>query len=91
MMKKENSSDTNWTNPDDAPRLTKADFEHADVYRGSTLVRRGRPRAESPKEHVSLRLDPDILNHFRSTGKGWQVRLNETLREAAGLALASKR
>ena len=30
--------------PADAPRLTDAHFEHADVYRGDQLIRRGRPK-----------------------------------------------
>jgi uncharacterized protein (DUF4415 family) len=29
---------------------------------------------------VSLRLDPDIFERFRSTGPGWQARINDTLR-----------
>ena len=48
-------------------------------------ARRGRPRVENPRQLVSLRLDRDVLESFRSTGKGWQTRLNETLRKAAGL------
>jgi uncharacterized protein (DUF4415 family) len=34
---------------------------------------------------VNLRLDPDVLAHFRATGPGWQSRINEALRKAAGL------
>ena len=48
-------------------------------------ARRGRPRVENPRQLVSLRLDADVLESFRSTGKGWQTRLNETLRKAAVL------
>lgn len=48
--------------------------------------RRGRPPVgDAPKEAVKLRLDPDVLAHFRATGAGWQTRINETLRKAAGL------
>lgn len=47
--------------------------------------RRGRPPLEHPKEAVKLRLDADVLEHFRSTGPGWQTRINETLRQAAKL------
>jgi uncharacterized protein (DUF4415 family) len=45
--------------------------------------KRGRPRAENPKEQVTLRLDPDILARFRATGDGWQTRINEALRRVA--------
>ena len=32
------------------------------------------------KELVSLRIDRDILDHFREDGPGWQDRINEALR-----------
>ena len=41
---------------------------------------RGRP-AGSSKELVSLRLDSMVLDSFRSTGSGWQTRINEVLKE----------
>jgi uncharacterized protein (DUF4415 family) len=34
---------------------------------------------------VSLRLDPDVLEHFRATGPGWQSRINAALRKAVKL------
>jgi len=34
---------------------------------------------------VSLRLDPDVLAHFRRSGRGWQSRINAVLRKAAKL------
>jgi BrnA antitoxin of type II toxin-antitoxin system len=52
---------------------------------GRQLVRRGRPKSASPKEAVSLRLDPDVVAHYRATGPGWQSRINEALRQAAKL------
>ena len=48
--------------------------------------KRGRPRLENPKKQITLRLDADIVEHFRKTGRGWQTRINEALREATGLA-----
>jgi uncharacterized protein (DUF4415 family) len=33
----------------------------------------------------NFRLDADVLDHFRSTGPGWQTRINAALRKAAGL------
>jgi uncharacterized protein (DUF4415 family) len=75
-----------WVDPDDAPELGDDFFIHADEYRGETLVRRGRPRLARPKEAINLRVDPDVLAHFRASGKGWQSRMNEVLRRAAGLS-----
>jgi uncharacterized protein (DUF4415 family) len=36
------------------------------------------------RELVSLRIDQDVLEHFREGGPGWQDRINEALRKAAG-------
>lgn len=49
------------------------------------LRRRGRPASENPKLPVKLRLDPDIVDAFKADGPGWQSRMNEALRKAAGL------
>ncbi|MEK6541124.1 MAG: BrnA antitoxin family protein [Pseudomonadota bacterium] len=75
----------NWADPDDAPPLTREWFETADLHHGAKLIRRGRPKSELPKQAVSLRLDPDVVEWFRAKGAGWQTRINETLRKAAGL------
>ena len=40
----------------------------------------------SAKEQVSLRIDRDVLDHFQAEGQGWQDRINQALRKAAGLS-----
>lgn len=52
---------------------------------GQLLRRRG-PQKAPTKALVSLRLDQDVIDHFRSGGDGWQSRMNAALREAARLA-----
>jgi uncharacterized protein (DUF4415 family) len=42
------------------------------------------PSLPNAKELVSLRIDRDILDHFQEAGPGWQDRINEALRKAAG-------
>ena len=42
---------------------------------------RGKQRAPT-KTQITLRLDADLVLHFRETGKGWQTRVNDTLRSA---------
>lgn len=49
------------------------------------IRRRGRPALERPKEAIKLRLDAEVLDHFRASGAGWQTRMNEALRKAAKL------
>ena len=43
---------------------------------------RGRPKAEKRLQHVSIRLDPEVVAKFKATGKGWQSRINEVLKAA---------
>jgi uncharacterized protein (DUF4415 family) len=43
--------------------------------------RRGRPTLAAPKQHVNIRLDPDVLEAFKRRGPGWQTRMNAALRE----------
>lgn len=45
------------------------------------LKPRGRPRAETVKERVTIRFDADILAAFRASGNGWQTRANNALRD----------
>jgi uncharacterized protein (DUF4415 family) len=42
------------------------------------------PSLPNAKELVSLRIDRDVLEHFQEAGPGWQERINEALRKAAG-------
>jgi len=44
--------------------------------------RPGRPPVENPKQAVSLRLEPEVLEKFRATGPGWQRRMNDVLKAA---------
>lgn len=36
------------------------------------------------REQVTLRIDQDVLEYFQDGGPGWQDRINEALRKAAG-------
>ncbi len=38
------------------------------------------PLPRENKQQVTLRLDPDVLAHFRRAGRGWQSRINAVLR-----------
>jgi uncharacterized protein (DUF4415 family) len=42
------------------------------------------PAIPGVKEQVTLRLDRDVLDFFQEDGPGWQERINEALRKAAG-------
>ena len=71
----------------DAPEWTDEDFARArpasEVHPelvARYLRTRGKQKAPT-KELVSIRLDADIVTHLRSTGPGWQTRLNDRLRQ----------
>ena len=42
---------------------------------------RGRPKSESPKQLVSVRYSAEVLAYFKSTGDGWQSRMDGVLRD----------
>lgn len=74
--------------PDDA-EWTEEDFRNAkpfaealpELYE-SIQRARGRPPVENPRQQISIRLDPDVVAKFKATGKGWQSRINEVLKQA---------
>ena len=82
-----------WIDADDPPEWTEEHFCHAQKSVGGKVVREavgtwtspGRPPKVNPKRQVTLRLDPDVLEKFRATGKGWQSRINDELRKALGI------
>ena len=84
------------TDPDN-PEWTEEDFARArpgrEVLPPEVLEawarfqkKAGRPKGSttSNKSLVSLRIDNDVLAKFKASGPGWQTRINEALRKAAG-------
>lgn len=70
-----------WT-AEDFARARPASQIHGPEIAGALLKKRGRPLlAEGErKEKVTLRLSPEVLDHFRSLGDGWQTRIDEALK-----------
>jgi uncharacterized protein (DUF4415 family) len=60
----------------DTYELSSAEFKQLKPVRG-----RGRPVSASRKELISIRYDAEVLDAFRSTGEGWQTRMNEALKD----------
>ena len=82
-----------WIDPDDAPELTNDFFEQGEWKIGEQpvsqrkgaaelkkAISRGRPKAESTKQALTVRYDADVVEAFKATGKGWQTRMNAVLR-----------
>ncbi len=72
---------------EEAPELTDDQLAGATLEIGGKPVR-GRPRLEHPKAAIKLRIDADIVRHFRNSDPGWQTRINDTLRKATKLKAA---
>lgn len=92
MSENKAGSASTWVDPDDAPEWTQAMFDSAEVRVGEQVIRpgtwrtAGRPPVRGvAKQQVTLRIDPDVIAKFREGGPGWQGRMNEALRKAAGL------
>jgi uncharacterized protein (DUF4415 family) len=74
---------------DENPEWTEDDFRRArpahevlpaTLYQALT---RSRGPQQSPlKRPVSLRLDPEVVEHFKAGGRGWQSRINAALLDA---------
>ncbi len=64
------------------PELTSDMLAQAIVKKG------GRPKSEYPKQMISLRLPPDVIERWKATGPGWQTRMAEKL--ASGPSTRSK-
>ncbi len=78
----------------DNPELDADWFERArpaqemlppDVYAGLVAIQqrraRGRPPVATPKIATAIRFDADVLAGLRATGKGWQTRVNDAMRQ----------
>lgn len=44
-------------------------------------LKRGRPHLSAPKVPTTIRFDADVLAALKASGRGWQTRVNEAMRE----------
>ena len=63
---------------DEIEAAIASDPEEAGMVIDWSSVRIGIPAG--PKEQLTLRLDPEVVDWFRSTGKGYQTRINAVLK-----------
>ncbi len=81
-----------WDEVSNNPEMTEEELKELRPFRevfpelAASIDRKlGRPKAETPKKAISLRLDQEVIDRFKATGDGWQSRMNEALRKAVGL------
>jgi len=54
----------------------------ATFFASAKVVRKpGRPKAETTKVPTAIRLSSDVVEYFKSTGAGWQSRIDAALRD----------
>ncbi len=70
--------------PNDPRQAAEAAFKAATTRPVEPLPVPKKPVVPGAKELVSLRIDRDVLEHFQEAGPGWQERINDILRRAAG-------
>ena len=75
MKTKTASGGKAWSDPDDAPQLTRSFFARAEIRDGDKIVRSARAAGAA-----TLRLDPDVVDALQAVGDDWQAKANEALR-----------
>ncbi|MGE8131226.1 BrnA antitoxin family protein [Methylobacterium sp. NPDC080182] len=80
-------SQEDWDEVSDNPKLTAEELaalrpahEVPEVYDLLPRRGRGRPKVPDAKVNITLRIAPDLLDAYKATGEGWQVRMQEDLR-----------
>jgi uncharacterized protein (DUF4415 family) len=76
MKTKTASGGKAWSDPDDAPKLTRSFFERAEIREGDKVIR--------PARRPTLRLDADVAEALRGAGEDWRAKANEALRKVFG-------
>lgn len=66
---------------DDAPDMSTPYWLER---RHKAILHRGRPKAERTKVSTTIRLSPEVIEHFKAGGPGWQSRIDEALRKLIG-------
>ena len=69
--------DTNHTDKELAGFKPAAEFKELQTV----LKAAGRPKLDNHKKPVSIRLSPEVVDYFKGTGKGWQTRMDEVLKD----------
>jgi len=93
-LKKTSKSDWNRVKRDAASDVSVACDPETDLYdpndpgqvaaffAAAKVVRRpGRPKAETTKVPIAIRLSPEVVEYFKATGAGWQSRIDAALHE----------
>ncbi|PUE05849.1 hypothetical protein B9Z51_17710 [Limnohabitans sp. T6-5] len=70
-----------WTEEDFARALPAARFFSPEVYAALCAQRVRGPKNKPLKVPTTIRLDADVLAALKASGRGWQTRVNDVMRE----------
>ncbi len=85
-MNKRSTSRKSHTNWDKIDSLKDEDIDFSDIPAltpemfANAITRKGFKPVPKNKKQVTLRIDLDVLNWFKSQGKGYQTKINSLLR-----------
>lgn len=68
---------------EEIPELPKEFFTEGQLYKdGKPVSRKVRGKQKKPvKVAKTMRFDPDVIEFFQASGRGWQTRMNDVLGE----------
>ncbi len=75
----EENGDVRELTPEDFARMRPASEVHPHIVEAYRRTRG--PQKASKKVVTTIRLDADVVEYFKAQGRGWQTRINETLRQ----------
>lgn len=78
----ESKKPTRRVSENDAPDLSTPEWQ---AKFAAAKVQRGRPKADKTKVSTTIRLSPEVIEHFKKDGPGWQSRIDEALRKVIGV------
>lgn len=67
----------------DNPEITDEQVKGRMTFAEALKRGPGRPRLPNPKEAVTLRLDPEVVERFRAKGDDWRGRMAQILKDAS--------
>lgn len=80
-MKPGSSKEKSKTDWDKLENMPDSDIDYSDIPElDESFFKKAKLRMPKAKPLISIRLDPDVLEWFKSFGAGYQTRINAVLR-----------
>ena len=77
-LKKMNDKDIDYS---DIPKLKNEDIVNMNFHKGTKELEKIMKNYRPIKKAITIRLDSDVLEYFKTQGKGYQSKINKILRD----------